>query len=209
MSFLGNPVRQIVPKDKQEVAYLSFDDGPNAELTPRVLDMLNEFQAKATFFVITERAKANQEVLKRIVDEGHAIGNHSTDHRYSVFFKSYQEMYSWVKAAEDDLTNLGIKNSVGFRPPVGIRTPKLARALKELKLPLILWKQRSYDGIFRFSSMKANKIINQCKSGDIILLHDRQKTEWEKDFLDGLRTLLTGLSNKGFLLPKLERNITK
>lgn len=190
---LGKAIRSIENSDS---LYLSFDDGPDPTLTPHVLDLLKKHNAKATFFVIAVKAKNHKDIIERIQKEGHSIGNHSLDHSYSQFFKGYKAMKNWILQSESMLRELDIK-SVGFRPPVGIRTPELAKALRELNLPLILWEQRCYDGVFKFSKEKALKLAKQCKAGDIVLFHDVQKPQNQKVFLDSLSLFLEKTSQIG------------
>jgi peptidoglycan/xylan/chitin deacetylase (PgdA/CDA1 family) len=206
MSLFGRPLRRIA-NNGEKTAFLTFDDGPNADFTPTVLDLLRDHNAKATFFIVAKRAEQNPIILKRILDEGHAVGNHSLDHSYSVFFKGYRAMSQWIEESEVALARLGIPKNVGFRPPNGIRTPELVRVLRERQLPLILWNQRCYDGIFEFNQKKSMRMMEQCQAGDIFLFHDRQKNEWKENFVKGLKYLLEGLSKEGFSLLSLENQL--
>lgn len=198
---LGKPIRSV---PSPHAVFITFDDGPDPELTPRVLDLLKEYGVKATFFVVVQKAEKYPALLKRIQIEGHALGNHSLDHTYSTFFKGYKKVFDWVRQSEILLKNLGVEKSVGFRPPVGIRTPELAKALETLHIPLILWKQRSFDRAIKFTEQRARSLAKRTHAGDIVLLHDVQRREWQQDFLVGLKTLIEELSKKGLFLPKLE-----
>lgn len=198
---VGTPLRKI---PSPNAVYLSFDDGPDPELSPRVLDLLREYGVKATFFVIAQKAEKYPQIIQRIQREGHGIGNHSLDHHYSPFFKGPKALFKWVQESETLLKKIGIHNSVGFRPPVGIRTPELALALRKLEIPLILWQQRSFDKLFKFNSRRAQSLAKRTQAGDIVLLHDVQRQEWQDDFLIGLKTLIEELSKKGLFLPKIE-----
>ncbi len=203
---VGKALRKL---PSQNAVFLSFDDGPDPDLSPRVLDLLKEYGVKATFFVIAQKAEKYPQIIQRIQREGHAIGNHSLDHHYSPFFKGPQAIYKWVDDAEKLLKKIGIHNSVGFRPPVGIRTPELARALKKLELPLILWEQRSFDKVIKFTAKRARSLAKRTQAGDIILLHDVQREEWHDDFLLGLKTLIEELGKKSIFLPKIEISALK
>jgi hypothetical protein len=108
-------------------------------------------------------------------------------------------MHEWIKDSEDLLSKYQIP-SVGFRPPVGIRTPELASALSKEKLPLLLWKQRSFDKAIAFTSERAKKMAHRTQGGDILLLHDVQKTEWQSNFLSALETLILELKEKNLNL---------
>jgi len=198
---VGNALRKL---PSQNAAFLSFDDGPDPDLSPRVLDLLKEYGVKATFFVIAQKAEKCPQIIQRMQREGHAIGNHSLDHHYSPFFKGKKAIFNWVQSSETLLKQIGIHNSVGFRPPVGIRTPELALALNKLKLPLILWNQRSFDKVIKFTAKRASSLAKRTQAGDIILLHDVQRQEWHDDFLLGLKTLIEELGKKSLFLPKIE-----
>ena len=113
-------------------------------------------------------------------------------------------MLEWIKQSERLLKKLGINESVGFRPPVGIRTPEIAKALQTLKIPLILWERRCFDRVLKFNASRAHSLAIRTKSGDIVLLHDVQREEWHQDFLIGLKTLIEESSRKGLFLTKLD-----
>ena len=123
----------ITPYREGKVAYLTFDDGPDAQNTPAVLDILQAAGIHATFYVTGRQAEAHPEVLKRIYDEGHAIGNHSYDHRYA---KLYPDINGFL--AEMEKTDAIIQSIIGVRPlilraPGGIIghfTPAYAPALR-------------------------------------------------------------------------------
>src|SRR6185503_6150463 len=119
---------------------------PDPEGTPQVLQMLAQNGAHATFFLVADRAAQHPDLVATIREQGHAIGNHSLDHRYGVFFKGRQAMLSWVQKAEQTFAALGC-TTVGFRPPVGVRTPELYWALHKLGLPMVLWRRRFFDKV--------------------------------------------------------------
>lgn len=198
---IGKALRKI-PSETN--VYLSFDDGPDSVFTPKVLEVLKRHNVQATFFVIGQKAIDQLDLIKKILSDGHSIGNHSLDHSYSVFFKGQRRMLEWIKDSESLLAKHQIP-SVGFRPPVGIRTPELARALYEQKLPLILWKQRTFDKALPFTIARAKKMAQRTQSGDILLLHDVQKNKWQNDFLIALETLISELKEKEFTLAPIKK----
>jgi len=190
----------------ENAIYLSFDDGPDTEFTPQVLDMLSNHNAKASFFVIAERAVQNKDLLKRMRREGHAIGNHSADHSYSVFFAGQSTMTKWLKDSEKTLNELLGELTVGFRPPNGVTTPHLVRALEAQSLPLILWSCRFFDTLFTWRESKARSALRRLQSGDIVLLHDRQKENRRSQFLRTLDLFLREGREQGWTfkaLPKI------
>lgn len=203
MNFLGRPVRRTFAKSP--VLHLTFDDGPDEISTPQVLDLLNDLQVKATFFTVAEKAIAHPEIIKRILANGHTIGNHSLDHKYKAFFGGLKAMKSWISRSEEKLSSITGTKTVGFRPPAGIRTPELARALAELNIPLVLWNCRFYDTVFKWTESKAKKSLIGTQSGSIILLHDRQSPQKLPLFLKTLRAYITSARQTGFEFAPLTR----
>lgn len=152
---------------------ITFDDGPNPTYTPIVLDILKKQNAKATFFLIGKEAEMYPELVKQIIGDGHAIGNHSYSHALNSGFFSKK---NWLE--ELTRTNSILKNSdyevEFFRPPFGVTTPNLAKALKQNQLKVIGWNKRSFDTFFKNETYIVNRITKNLKAGDIILLHDKQ-----------------------------------
>lgn len=183
--------------------YLTFDDGPDPETTPAVLDLLDQYDAKATFFVIVESAEASKSITKEILRRGHSIGNHSLNHSYRPFFWTPQTLRQHILTAEDRLTQLTGTASVGFRPPAGVVTPPLVSCLKEIMMPLYLWSHRFYDTQFPWTERRALNSISSLFPGAIVLLHDRQKAHFRPQFLQTLNTYLRQLSTLDFHMRNL------
>jgi peptidoglycan/xylan/chitin deacetylase (PgdA/CDA1 family) len=157
--------------DKNAIA-ITFDDGPNAMYTPVVLNLLSAYDAKATFFCIGKNIEANPELLKRIIEEGHIIGNHSFSHdNLNGFFTTSRLIDDMEKTSflVDKIVNLKMKL---FRPPFGVTNPNIAKAVKKLNLHAIGWNIRSYDTIAKDAEKVYKRIIKNLKKGDIILMHD-------------------------------------
>ena len=200
-ALFGASVRNI-PVSRDSV-YLTFDDGPDPTTTPLVLDLLAQKNAKATFFVIGTQAKAYPDILKRIVREGHAVGDHSWDHRYYRFFLGKRSLKKWITNSQRNLFELTGTTPVGFRSPAGVRTPELHAALDTLNIPLIHWNQRCYDTLFTFNPRKARKLLFRIHEGDILLLHDHKQAKQLTPFLQGLECLLDGIINRNLKFSKL------
>jgi peptidoglycan-N-acetylglucosamine deacetylase len=157
---------------KEPIVYLSFDDGPDPKITPALADLLKELGANASFFVIAKNAQSQKEIVRRLLNEGHAIGNHSLDHRYGIFFRPEKELKMWIEEAQTALSTLIGTRPIGFRSPAGVITPRLVSALKELSIPLIHWNKRFFDTNFTFTPARARRAAQSLSGGDIILLHD-------------------------------------
>lgn len=185
--FLGPCFRSTKNPD---CLFLTFDDGPDENCTPDLLNLLKKYNAKATFFLIGNKIEKRLELAKKIIDEGHSVGNHSYDHDTSNFFKSKKHLETWVQKSEDNFKSSLGDISVGFRSPVGIRTPSLNKVLKEKKLKHFLWNIRFYDTKNGFSPNILKKKINKISGGDIILLHDTHHGKDKESFLQGVEILL-------------------
>ena len=187
--------------------YLTFDDGPDPDSTPEVLDALQERGMKATFFVVAEHARKTPALLARIVNEGHAIGNHSLDHTYRRLFRGKAALKGWVEDAEKILGDLIGKPTIGFRPPNGILTPELKRALNELQMPIVYWNVRFYDTLFAWTEKKALRSLDKTEAGSIVLLHDRQNQDKLPLFLRTFSVYSKHLQQAGFQCRALNRDL--
>jgi peptidoglycan/xylan/chitin deacetylase (PgdA/CDA1 family) len=210
MFFSKGAIRRLEPKTAfQKTVYLTFDDGPDPDLTPKVLELLDRYCARATFFVIANRARENQRVLREIQSGGHALGNHSLDHRFGAFFKGKSRLKDWIQESESVLASITGSKSIGFRPPAGVCTPELKAALKDLEIPLFLWNVRFYDSTWGLTPLKVKSKLDKIKPGSIILLHDSQKGKHKENFLEALEYLLNELSFRGYVFNPLSLETTK
>lgn len=160
-------------KTTEKVVYLTFDDGPNAEQTPQVLDVLKRNNAKATFFCIGSRIAGNEQILKRIIDEGHTIGNHSFSHTNSFPLFSRRRMVADIEQCQKVIESAIGTTPTLFRPPFGVTNPTVGKAVKTLNLKTIGWAIRTYDTNRCSNAKIARRISRQLRPGAIILLHDR------------------------------------
>ncbi|WP_415880801.1 polysaccharide deacetylase family protein [Methylomonas sp. TEB] len=151
---------------------ITIDDGPDPEITPAVLDMLDRFGAKATFFCIAAKAQRYPDLCRDIVKRGHAVENHSMHHKYHLPFLLLNGWMAELNTAQDALTKVtGIRPRF-FRPPVGLRNPLLDPVLSRLGLQLASWTKRGFDTIENNPQVVLAKLLKDLKAGDILLLHD-------------------------------------
>ncbi|HEY9667481.1 MAG TPA: polysaccharide deacetylase family protein [Coleofasciculaceae cyanobacterium] len=173
---------------------LTFDDGPWPNSTSQVLNILKKNNVKATFFVVGRQVKQYPQLTKRLVAEGHAIGNHSWSHQY--------HRYSPSAAAHElnsttDLVHkiTGVKTSL-FRPPGGILNNGLATYAQQKKYAVIMWSADSLDWRYRGTSALINSVLREAQPGAIVLLHDgggnRSKT------VQALPQLIAQLKKRGY-----------
>lgn len=201
---LGTCIRNIPSTEK--VLYLTFDDGPHEDCTPKVLDLLSHHHVPATFFVVAEALQRNLSVGRSIVAHGHNVGNHSLDHKYHHFFLNDRYLMKWVGHARDVIEQSLQVQTIGFRSPFGIRTPHLGMALRKLHYPLVHWNQRFFDtqrGLPRTAIVNS---ISRFRSGDILLLHDTH-SKYHQSFFEGLRLLLVNAKKAGFTFQTIPNNL--
>ncbi len=201
---LGPCIRRIPSKGK--VLYLTFDDGPHEQCTPKVLDLLMQHQAQSTFFVVAEALQKHCSVGRSIVAQGHGIGNHSLDHTYHRFFLNDRFLMKWVTRARDIIEQSLQVQTIGFRSPLGIRTPHLGIALRKLHYPLVHWNQRFFDTQRGLPRTAIIGKISRFRSGDILLLHDTHNRHHES-FLEGLEFLLIQAQQAGFSFKAIPNNL--
>lgn len=175
-----------VNKLENDFVLLTFDDGPDPEKTPAILDILSKHNIKAIFFMIGNRAEKAPELLQRIIAEGHLIGNHSYGHNNFMSLFTTKKLRAEIKKGQEVLEKLSNRKIPFFRPPIGYTNPTYARVLKEFKLMNFGWSLRSYDSVYTAPEKLIERLNSQVKHGDIILLHDNLKVTLEA--LDGFIT---------------------
>jgi peptidoglycan/xylan/chitin deacetylase (PgdA/CDA1 family) len=156
------------PAHEGQVA-LTFDDGPSTPYTGQILDLLRERGVTATFFLCGKNVERHPEIARRIVAEGHTVGNHTHSHPYPYFRRPS------FFAVEIDLAQDAIERATGhrpriFRPPFGARWLGMYRVLRERTLPLINWSDTGYD--WRQGVDIVRETLKHLGPGSIILLHD-------------------------------------
>lgn len=185
--------------DQPQVA-LTFDDGPDPEVTPAVLDLLAKYDARATFFVIGRHLEKHRALGERMLGEGHEIGNHSWQHSH------FQNFYSTHgHGVEIDRCSQLIKSVTQsereplYRPPVGLKSPAMARAAHKRKLEVVAWSIHSRDTFARDPGAVANGVVRRIRPGDIALLHDGHDRDNRHRplILEALPLLLQGLRERG------------
>lgn len=156
---------------QNEIA-LTIDDGPDPAVTQPVLDILDYYQVKATFFYIGNKAAQYPDLCREIVKRGHAIENHSQHH--SVFFSmfGYNKMKNEIIAAQETLHSITGVRPRFFRAPAGLRNPFLDPILKKLGLQLASWSVRAFDTRENDAEKVKARLVNGLRPGAIILLHD-------------------------------------
>lgn len=173
----------------EKVIYLTFDDGPHPVATPFVLDTLKQFNATATFFCIGKNVEQHPDIYKRILNEGHAVGNHTHNHLNGK--KSLNEEYiANIKKAKKYI------DSSLFRPPYGKITRFQVKLLNRA-FRIIMWDVLSADFDHTISAEKcAKNVMNYAREGSVVVFHDSEKAF--KRMEKALPQSLEYLSGKGF-----------
>lgn len=179
-----------------EVA-LTFDDGPDPEVTPQVLDLLDRYQAKASFFVIGEKAAAHPQLLREIVQRGHSVENHSLRHSGLFGFFGPGALTREITLAQDAVAGITGQAPVFFRSPMGIRNPLLDPVVAALGLRYVTWTRRGFDTVARDPRVVLARLTRGLRAGDILLLHDRKIAGRAAPVLTVLPALLETLRTAG------------
>ena len=169
--------------------YLTFDDGPVPEVTPIVLDLLEEYDAKATFFCVGDNVRKHLDIYNEIIKRGHKVGNH-TFHHIKGWNTKDEDYYADIQAAND------LIHSNLFRPPYGRITPKQHYHLKK-EYRIILWSVISYDYNRLLTPRRVwRNVRNSVTNNDIVLFHDSIKAK--ENMLYALKNTLFFFTARGY-----------
>jgi peptidoglycan/xylan/chitin deacetylase (PgdA/CDA1 family) len=173
----------------EKVVALTFDDGPDPIQTPKVLEVLKEYQTTACFFCIGHKIKGNEALLKSIVTEGHLIGNHSYSHSGLFPLYGLSKMKKDLQTCQCELERVTSQPITLFRPPFGVTNPTIAKAVRQLGYTSIGWSIRTLDTQQSAPDKILARIRKRLKPGAIILLHDRMpgSDQLVKQILDLLK----------------------
>ena len=182
-----------------KVVYLTFDDGPDPNHTPLVLALLAEYNAKATFFVVGRQAQSQGDLLKKIYDAGHAIGNHTWNHS-KLGHADWDTFEAEVETTEKILGGYG---SYCLRPPYGDTGKPLYANAKKAGYTLIYWSVDPLDWLNQNPETIASRVLAKTQPGSIVLLHDGGNNR--AGTIEALGTILATLTEEGYTFPALCR----
>lgn len=199
---------QILLNSNYKIAYLTFDDGPTEKMTPKILDILDEEEIPATFFVVGKHVKEHPELVKRAYDSGHYIANHTYSHNNNKIYQSTESFINEITSTDEAISEaLGIKDycSHVFRFPEGYMTNKYKAqkekglvALKELDYVYVDWNCLNKDSETKCSNNQLiNNLINSSKNKTslVVLMHDTGDVNNTNEVL---KTSIEYLKNKGY-----------
>lgn len=195
-----------MPQD-QKIIYLTFDDGPTPEITHWTLNVLKEYNAKATFFCIGNNIEEHPQIFSEILKEGHAVGNHTFSHPKG--WTTTSDVYvDQVKKTQDiidyQIQNFKLQNPNSksetqklFRPPYGQITPKQGKRLLSLGFNIIMWDILAFDWKDSISEEQcAENVISKARPGSIVVFHDSVKAS--KNMMYALPNVLHHFNEAGF-----------
>ncbi|KKM09298.1 hypothetical protein SY88_19860 [Clostridiales bacterium PH28_bin88] len=154
-----------------KVVALTFDDGPDIRYTPQILDILKKYDAKATFFLVGKHVEEHPQIARRIVQEGHEVGNHTYSH-YNMLKASPARQVEELTRAEAVIKNATGERTSLFRPPRGLYDANLQGPLHDRGYSLVLWSVTSGDWLEISSRDIVNNILKRAGPGDVLLFHD-------------------------------------
>jgi peptidoglycan/xylan/chitin deacetylase (PgdA/CDA1 family) len=198
-SSLAYPTLTHGARDRSRVA-LTFDDGPDPEVTPLVLDALAKYETRATFFAIGESLAAHPRLARDIVAAGHELGNHSWAHSRLQSFSAVGDQEREIERGAQAIAAVtGARTPPLYRPPLGIKSPPLARAAYRKRLTLVAWSLHSHDSRISDPGRIARRVLSRIRPGDIVLMHDGHDLP-DRHRLGAARALpaiLRGMREKG------------
>lgn len=182
---------EAVPKKTTYVA-LTFDDGPHKTLTPKLLDLLEKYDAKATFFVIGENAAKYPDVMKRIAEDGHALGNHTYTHPNLKNVGSSKRKDE-INKTQSLIEKSGYTGGKILRPPYGAMNDALKEWCADNGYAIIMWSVDTRDWESKNASKVSKSVMDESVGGDIVLMHDIHATT-----IDAMEIVLKTMPAKGY-----------
>lgn len=183
-----------IPTQKQEI-FLTFDDGPSPELTPWVLDLLDKYNAKVTFFCLGKNVERHPEIYNEIIKRGHAVGNHT-----------YSHLNGWKVNSDDYLQDVELAADITpsnlFRPPYAKITKSQRKCIAK-RYKIVMWSILSRDYSRQISGKECVKnVLSDAYPGAIIVFHDSVKSA--ENLFYALPIILRKLKNKGYTFKEIK-----
>jgi peptidoglycan-N-acetylglucosamine deacetylase len=191
--------KSLVQAAPQPRVALTFDDGPHPVDTPAILEILEEAGARATFFVVGERARRYPEIVRRVADSGHQVEPHSDTHPWWFSLAPAARTRREVRDSAATVDTLAGRRARFFRPPMGHKSLSLEEVLREADLEMVTWSARPFDTIRRSAEGIREELLSKARPGGILLLHEgiRRRRGQPSRTVQALPSLLRGLRAKG------------
>lgn len=189
----------------EKILALTFDDGPDEVMTPKVLAVLKQYNIKATFFMIGSKVVQQPHIVRTLIAEGHSIGNHTYSHQGVFPLSGEKEIEIELRKCSHSIAEISGEKPKLFRPPFGVTNPIIGRVVRRMGLNSIGWSIRSLDTVStRSREDVCTMILKQLHPGAIILLHDRCN---DADIL--LQLLIPQIIEKGYRFTTIDNFILK
>lgn len=187
-------------KTDKKVISLSFDDGPAAGNTLRILQILKDNNAEAAFFCIGRHITNNQAIVKQVYAEGHLIGNHTFSHHFWFDMFSAGKMLADMHRMDKEVSNIIGKTPKLFRPPYGVTNPNLRKAILRGNYIPVGWSMRSMDTVIKDEKRLLNKVTGKIKPGAVFLFHDTSDVT-----VAVLPAVINQIRAKGYTIVRLDK----
>ncbi len=188
---------------KEKIVALTYDDGPHPIYTPQILDILDQYQAKATFFMIGSRMEQYPDIVREVSARGHLIANHTYTHPYNLRTLSPEKLKWEIDQCQQNMQTIAGQNTYLFRPPRGVLNQEIIKIVQDKGYTIVLWGICTFNRKTPTPEMMATRVIKQAHPGQIVLLHDgRTDFRW-KDVV-ATRLIVASLSRQGYRFVTLE-----
>ncbi|MGE7718216.1 polysaccharide deacetylase family protein [Priestia megaterium] len=186
-----------IPIQKKKIA-LTFDDGPTSDETVQILDLLKEYDAKATFFVVGSRVERHGSIIEREIREGHEVGNHTFHHLIWTRNVSEKQLIKEIELTQKAISNISGYQPSLFRPVQGFYNQKLVDVVEQSNLQVVLWSQKHDTRDWDRPGVEyiVQNVLDDIENGDIILLHDH--VNGKSQTISALKRILPALKEKGY-----------
>lgn len=183
---------------KEKLIALTFDDGPDRRTTPEILDLLNAYHAKATFFVIGNRVDKYPELVIREDIEGHEVANHTYNHTYFTRRMNGTTIRDEMINTQNKITEVTGKTCRWFRPPGGYYDDQVVNMARQNGYTIVLWSWHQDTKDWRSPGVEkiVKKVLNNARNGDIVLLHDHVNGSTQT--VEALKKILPELVQRGY-----------
>lgn len=195
----------------RKIVALTFDDGPYPPYTDQVLDILQEYRVPATFFLIGRNAEKHPELVKRILAEGHQLGNHTYNH-VDLLKAERPEIVREIEKTEKTIADITGQRPQVVRPPHGFRDPVVLEVMSERHLKVVEWSVMSRDWTNPGVDVIVERTVSKVKNGSVILLHDGDGiagTASRAQTVEAVRHIIRELSARGYTFVTVNEILAK
>lgn len=187
-------------RTEQKLIALTFDDGPDLVQTNKILDLLNQYDAKCTFFVVGKRVAQYPEIVKRIIAEKHEVANHTYSHTYFRLPASGDAVRAEIERTEAEIFKASGRKSALFRPPGGKYDETIVKVSNAMGLVPVMWSWHQDTQDWKRPGVRhiVNKVLRNARNGDIVLFHDHVQGKGKSQTVQALEQILPELHARGY-----------